>query len=150
MDIIGKHVIYEYGQLGRYEAYFQSENIIVYAIYGGPMQGRYAYQKAYYQKIRDDIYNVSWVEETGSVVTITYDFGQKLVHGFIAFSEGHWKYNEEAHGDKRNIEDLERWRRLSKHGDHTTRKIHLDVARIVEVFDGPGDLKEVTPDMPFF
>ncbi|KAI8080042.1 uncharacterized protein BX664DRAFT_269574 [Halteromyces radiatus] len=149
-DIIGKHIVYTYGDLGKYEAYYQSEDVVVYAIHGGPMKGRYNYVKAYYQKIRDNLFNVSWVEETGTIVTTTVDLDQKRVHGFIAFSQGHWENNEDAHGDKRNMKDLERWRKLSKIGDHTTRHIHLDEAHIIDIFEGPGDLKQVTNDMLFF
>lgn len=148
--IIGKHVVYTYGGLGTYEAYYQSEDRVVYAIHGGPMKGRYNYQKAYYQKINDHIYNISWVEETGTVVTTTVDFQQNKVFGYIAFSEGHWKFNEEAHGDKRNPEDIERWRKLAKIGDPSSMHVHVDEATIVKVFDGPGELKEITEDMPTF
>ena len=149
-EIIGKHIVYKYGELGVYEAYFQSDQLFVYSIHGGPMKGRSNYQKAYYQKIREHIYNVSWIEETGTIVTITVDLELKKVHCFIAFSQGHWEKNEEEHGDKRNPADLERWRALAKIGDHTTRVIHLDVAPIIDIYDGPGELKPVTMDMPFF
>ncbi|KAI9478489.1 MAG: Calycin-like protein [Benjaminiella poitrasii] len=148
--IIGKHIVYKYGDLGCYEAYFQSENLIVYAIHGGPMKGRSAYQKCYYQKVRDNIYNISWIEETATVVTITVDFEEKKVTCFIAFSQGHWEKNNEAHGDKRNEEDLKRWRGLAKVGDHTKTHVHLDAAPIIEINEGPGNLKPVTMDMPFF
>jgi hypothetical protein len=75
----------------------------------------------------------------------------KTVNGFIAFSAGHWTRNTEAHGDKRNLEDLERWRELSKVGNSTTDRHPKPVkAKILKIFDGPGDLLPVSEDMPVF
>jgi hypothetical protein len=37
----------------------------------------------------------------------------------LGFSQGHWEKAEEAHGDKRNPKDLERWRKLADIGKQT-------------------------------
>jgi phenolic acid decarboxylase len=82
LPLIGKHLVYEIEGLGIYEAYYQCELImdttvflvcllwsacaahdrIVYKIHGGPMKGRSAYQRAFYQQIGEDVYMISWIE----------------------------------------------------------------------------------------
>ncbi|KAK4698623.1 hypothetical protein P7C70_g7651, partial [Phenoliferia sp. Uapishka_3] len=57
----------------KYEFWVKNHERIVYAIHGGPMAGRKNYQTAYYQRIRENLWQVSWIEETGTTVTITLD-----------------------------------------------------------------------------
>lgn len=61
---------------------------------------------------------------------------------------GHWENAEAAHGDKRNPEDLDRWRGLAKIGGQTDRHILCEQAKIGETFHGAGDLKPIDPDAP--
>ena len=67
-----------------------------------------SFQTAYYQRIRPNLWQISWVEETGTSVTITLDIEQKRITTFMAFSKGHWEQPEDAHGDKRDPEALAR------------------------------------------
>ena len=51
--------------------------------------------------------------ETGTICSLVYDIPNKKISTLLAFSQGHWEHAEEAHGDKRNARDLERWRGLA-------------------------------------
>ena len=86
--------------------------------------------------------------ETGTIVSIVYDILKQRITTLIAFSKGHWEHSAEAHGDKRNPEDFERWRGLSKIGTQTDRYLLAEQADIVENFKGPGDLKPIDPSWP--
>lgn len=68
----------------------------------------------------------------------------------IAFSEGHWKRSKEALGDKRNKEDLERWRRLASMGTQTSRLLLCEQAQVVETFKGKGELVPIDENDPVF
>jgi hypothetical protein len=104
--------------------------------------------------------------ETGTVVSLVYDITRKQITTILAFSKGffglnasgaqtliaspigHWDNAEEAHGDKRNSADLERWRGLAKIGIQTDRKLLAEQAEIVETFHGKGDLEPIEHDWP--
>lgn len=88
--------------------------------------------------------------ETGTFVSLVYDISNKKITTSAAFSKGHWEHAEQAHGDKRNPADLERWRNLAKMGSQTERLILAEQAVILEVFKGPGTLQPISPDAPTF
>jgi len=52
----------------------------------------------------------------------------------------------EAHGDKRNRTDFERWRGLAKIGGQTDRFLLNEQADIVECFKGKGSLVPIVGD----
>lgn len=54
--------------------------------------------------------------------------------------------SEEAHGDKRNPEDFDRWRGLAKIGNQAERFMLSEQAHILEVFKGKGDLEPIALD----
>lgn len=67
----------------------------------------------------------------------------------MAFSKGHWTQPEDAHGDKRNDEDLARWRKLSEIGNSTTDKHVLpEQATIDKIYQGRGNLGQVELEWP--
>ncbi|CCF51404.1 hypothetical protein NDA11_003596 [Ustilago hordei] len=152
-DIENLHLLYDYDaenpktgapEKWRYEMWFHSEDRIVYAIHGGPMAGRLNYQKADYQCIRPgELYQVNWLEETGTICSLVYDIKKQKITTMLNFSKGHWQYPEKAHGDKRNPEDFQRWRDLAKIGVQTDRHILNDQATILETFHGAGDLQDI-------
>lgn len=154
-DIRNRHLIYDYNVPGsetdsgkdekwRYEMWFHSQDRIVYAIHGGPMAGRYNFQTASYQCIRPgELWQCNWLEETGTVCSLVYDIPNKRITTLLAFSKGHWTQPAEAHGDKRNAQDLEKWRALAKIGSQTDRHLLAEQADIVEDFRGAGDLKDI-------
>lgn len=115
------------------------------------MAGRINYQRATYQCIRPgELWQINWLEETGTVVSAVYDIKEKKMTTMIAFAEGHWKEAEKAHGDKRNKEDLQRWRKLAERGTQTSRFMLSEQADIAEVFKGKGKLEPITQDDPLF
>lgn len=158
-DIRDTHLVYDYDaqdrdgnpEKWRYEMWFVSDTVVMYAIHGGPMAGRQNYQRATYQCIRPgELWQVNWLEETGSVISVVYDIKEKKMTSMIAFSEGHWKENKQAHGDKRNKEDLERWRKLADIGNQASRFMLSEQGTILEVFKGKGNLKPISQDDPLF
>ncbi|KAM0345085.1 hypothetical protein ACHAPU_006971 [Fusarium lateritium] len=158
-DILDTHLVYDYDakdadgnpEKWRYEIWFFSKDRVVYAIHGGPMAGRINYQTAAYQCIRPgELWQVNWLEETGTVVSLVYDIPNKTVNTLLSFSAGHWENAEEAHGDKRDPEKFNKWRDLAKIGKQTDRFMLTEQAKILEVFKGKGDLVPIAQEDPTF
>ncbi|KAF4552150.1 Hypothetical protein D9617_11g009990 [Elsinoe fawcettii] len=151
-DLKDVHLLYDYDaqdedgnpQKWRYEAWFFSSDRIVYAIHGGPMAGRKNYQTATYQCIRPGaLWQVNWLEETGTICSMVYDIEMGKVTTLLGFSKGHWEHPDEAHGDKRNPVDLRRWRSLKKQGDQGERIMLSEQGTVVEKFKGKGELGDM-------
>lgn len=83
-------------------------------------------------------------------MSLVYDIPNKRITTGAAFSRGHWEHAKDAHGDKRNPEDLERWRGLAKLGTQTERLVLAEQAEILEQFKGPGKLQPIALDAPTF
>jgi phenolic acid decarboxylase len=158
-DIRDTHLIYDYDaqdsegkpEKWRYELWCFSDTRVVYAIHGGPMAGRINYQRATYQCIRPgELWQINWLEETGTVVSAVYDIKEKRMTTMIAFAEGHWKQPEAAHGDKRHKEDLKRWSKLADVGNQASRFMLSEQATISEVFKGKGKLEPISQEDPLF
>jgi len=156
-DLKDLHLIYDYDaqdaqgnpEKWRYEMWFFSQNRIVYAIHGGPMAGRLNYQTATYQCIRPgELWQCNWLEETGTICSLVYDMKLGKITTLLGFSKGHWEKPEEAHGDKRNKEDFERWRGLAKIGSQADRHMLSEQATILETFHGKGDLLPIDESWP--
>ncbi|KAH6896054.1 Calycin-like protein [Thelonectria olida] len=154
-DMRDTHLIYDYDardeegnpEKWRYELWFFSDNRCIYAIHGGPMAGRINYQTAAYQCVRPgEVWQISWLEETGTVVSLVYDIVKGTISGLLSFSKGHWEHAEEAHGDKRNPKDFDRWRGLASLGTQKERFMLVEQAHILENFKGKGDLVPIEPD----
>jgi hypothetical protein len=58
-----------------------------------------------------------------------------------------WENPKEAHGDKRNSSDFERWRGLAKIGNQTDRFLLNEQADLVEIFKGKGNLERIVEGM---
>jgi phenolic acid decarboxylase len=154
-DLEDRHLIYDYSvqsstdsskdtEKWRYEMWFYSDSRIVYAIHGGPMAGRKNFQAATYQCIRPgELWQVNWLEETGTICSLVYDIPRGKITTLLGFSKGHWERSEEAKGDKRKKADLERWRELAKVGDQRERVLLSEQGDIVEDFRGRGELQEI-------
>ncbi|CDK29997.1 unnamed protein product [Kuraishia capsulata CBS 1993] len=137
-EMKNKHFQYTYLNGWDYEFYVPDETRIIYKISGGPMNGRNNFQETFYQRIRKNIWQVNWLEETGTIVSLVIDIDEKRISTLIAFSEGHWENSNLAHGYK--VQDLERWRELSKIGTQTSRYLLPEQAILNKIYDGPGDL----------
>ncbi|KAF9956332.1 hypothetical protein BGZ70_009941 [Mortierella alpina] len=157
-DLEDLHLVYDYDaqnvttgepEKWRYEIWLRSSDRVVYAIHGGPMAGRLNFQKADYQCIREgELWQINWLEETGSLVSLCLDLPQQRITAMIGFSIGHWTQAEQAHGDKRDPEDFARWRKLAEIGKQTDRHILYDQAVILESFRGSGDLQDIDLNAP--
>lgn len=113
------------------------------------MAGRYNYQKCTFQCIRPgELWQCNWLEETGTMCSLVYDIPRGKITTMLGFSKGHWAEAQAAHGDKRNPEDLERWRGLAKIGTQAERKMLSEQADIVEKFRGPGNLQPIEESWP--
>lgn len=88
--------------------------------------------------------------ETGTFVSLVWDIPNQKITTGASFSKGHWEHAKEAHGDKRNPEDLDRWRQLAKMGTQTERLVLAEQAAILEQFKGAGTLQPILPDAPTF
>lgn len=140
-ELKNKHFVYRYDNGWDYEFYVPNDQRIVYKISGGPMAGRSNYQTTYYQRIQANMWQISWLEETGTIVSLVLDINNKRVTTLIAFSQGHWENPEIAHGNKRD--NLPKWRELSKIGIQTNRYMLTEQATIHTIYEGPGDLEEI-------
>jgi hypothetical protein len=78
------------------------------------------------------------------------DLREGKVTTLIAFSQGHWSRPKEALGDKRNPEDLQRWRGLAEMGNQTARYMLSEQGQIVERFKGKGKLEPINDSDPVF
>lgn len=108
------------------------------------MAPRSNYQAATYQCIRPgSLWQCNWLEETGTICSLVFDMDNAKITTMLGFSKGHWEEAEKAHGDKRNVEDFERWRRLAKLGSQVERTMLCEQATLVEDFWGAGELKEI-------
>lgn len=154
-DMRNLHVIYYYSAFNpdgtptrwKYDLWFFSHDRVVYEIHGGPMKGRKNFQTCAYQCIRPgELWQVNWLEETGTVVSMAVDLTNKRITTMMGFSKGHWEHAQEAHGDKRNPADFERWRQLGEIGNQRDRLIFSAYGDIGEMFRGPGDLEPIAPD----
>ncbi|PQE28527.1 Phenol acid carboxylase protein [Rutstroemia sp. NJR-2017a WRK4] len=148
-DLKDVHLLYDYDakdengkpEKWRYEMYFAHPTLIIYAIHGGPMAGRRNYQRCSYQCLRaGELWQVNWLEETGTICSLVYDIPQGKISTLIAFSQGHWEQAEQAHGDKRNAEDFQRWRGLARIGGQTDRVMLNEQGKVVELSRGRGGL----------
>ncbi|CAA9957534.1 hypothetical protein CFE70_001110 [Pyrenophora teres f. teres 0-1] len=151
-DMLDTHLVYDYDaqdsdgnpEKWRYELWVFSSKCIIYAVHSGPMAGRVNYQRANFQCIRPgELWQINWLEETGTIVSVVYDIKVKKMTTMIAFSEGHWKRRAEALGDKRNKADRERWSTLADVGNQRSRFVLSEQGTIIKVFKGKGDLEPI-------
>lgn len=113
------------------------------------MASRANYQAATYQCIRPgELWQCNWLEEMGTVVSLVFDIPRGRITTLIAFSRGHWDGNERARGDKRNPEDLGRWRALAAVGAQTDSVMLSEQADVLEDFWGQGKLKSIEMSSP--
>ncbi|BGP36388.1 hypothetical protein JCM10449v2_000289 [Rhodotorula kratochvilovae] len=143
-ELLNKHFEYTY-ENG--EFWVKNHERIVYAIHGGPMSGRRNFQTAYYQRVRAGLWQISWVEETATVVSMVLDLAEKRITTFMTFSWGHWNRNDEAKGYK--TEKLEQWRELARDRPETRERTQLpEQATIDKIYEGRGDLEDIDMSWP--
>lgn len=149
-ELLDKHFEYTYDNGWTYQFWVPNKERIIYSISGGPMAGRSNFQTTYYQRIRKNLWQINWLEETGTIVSIVLDIDNKRITTFCVFSKGHWENPLIAHGDKRNPSDLKNWRNLARIGLQTNRYLLPEQATIDKIYDGPGELKPVELSHPTY
>ncbi|KAI0045092.1 hypothetical protein FA95DRAFT_172046 [Auriscalpium vulgare] len=167
-DIINKSFYYTYDDGGwRYQFWLKSASRIIYTIHGGPMEGRSNYQQCHILEVREsEIFQISWVEgqlssfsppshthphnlkETDTIVSLIVDLPRKRITTFGAFSHGHWSRPEDAHGNKRNPVDLQRWRGLAsiEGSEPKNRHIMSKYATIHDIVEGKCEFEDIDED----
>lgn len=83
---VGKHIIYTYDNGWQYEMYIKNDRTIDYRVNGGLVGGRWVRdQSAHVVRLADDVVKLSWVEPTGTTVSVAYNFTERRAHGATFF-----------------------------------------------------------------
>lgn len=114
-SFVGMHFIYTYANGWKYEWYARNETTCDYRIHQGLVGGRWVtHQKMHAVQFAPGIFRADWHEPTGTCVSLTFDIGQRHLHGTIFFPQ--WIAGEGQHPEKticyQNdfIEDMHRFR----------------------------------------
>lgn len=84
--LIGKHYIYTYDNGWQYEFYIKNEQCIEYRVHSGIVGGRWVKsQEAHIVRLADGVFKVSWVEPTGTCVSVAVNLAERRVHGATFF-----------------------------------------------------------------
>ncbi|KAH7019618.1 Calycin-like protein [Ilyonectria destructans] len=146
-DLMNTRVQYHYteGIDWSYELFYRSPERLVYRVVTGPLAGRTNYVRAWYQEIIPKrMYKISWMEETGTIVSQIIDLVEKKVWTWGAFSKGHHENRDICQGKK--MTHLDQWRELAKIGIQTDRHVVCCSGIIDEILQGPGDKLPVIED----
>ncbi len=83
---LGKHYIYTYDNGWQYEFYIKNERRIEYRVHSGIVGGRWVKdQEAHIVRLADGVFKVSWVEPTGTCVSVAVNLAERRVHGATFF-----------------------------------------------------------------
>ena len=83
---VGKHYIYTYDNGWQYETYIKNERHLDYRVHSGIVGGRWVKnQEAHIVRLAEDIFRASWVEPTGTGVSLAINLVERRVHGTIFF-----------------------------------------------------------------
>lgn len=86
--LIGKHLMYTYGNGWSYEIYYKNENTVDYKVLSGLVGGRCVKDQPVHMHQIDPtrmLYMVSWTEPTGTSVSQVVDLHKLEVHTVIFF-----------------------------------------------------------------
>ena len=85
---VGKHYIYTYDNGWQYEFYIKNERTVEYRVHGGLVGGRWVKgQEAHIVRLADNVFKVSWVEPTGTCVSVAVNLAERRVHGATFFPQ---------------------------------------------------------------
>lgn len=83
---VGKHIVYTYDNGWQYEMYIKNDHTIDYRVNGGMVGGRWVRdQPAHIVRLADDVVKLSWVEPTGTTVSVAYNLTERIAHGATFF-----------------------------------------------------------------
>ena len=83
---VGKHYIYTYDTGWQYETYIKNERHLDYRVHSGIVGGRWVKdQEAHIVRLADGVFRLSWVEPTGTGVSLAVNLAERRLHGGIFF-----------------------------------------------------------------
>ncbi|WP_223861630.1 phenolic acid decarboxylase [Geminicoccus harenae] len=83
---IGKHYIYTYDTGWQYETYIKNERHLDYRVHSGIVAGRWVKdQEAHIVRLAEGVFRMSWVEPTGTGVSLAVNLIERRLHGAIFF-----------------------------------------------------------------
>lgn len=83
---VGKHYIYTYDNGWQYETYIKNERRLEYRVHSGIVGGRWVKdQEAHIVRLAEGVFRVSWVEPTGTGVSLAINLPERRLHGTIFF-----------------------------------------------------------------
>lgn len=85
LEIVGKCARYQYDNGWRYEVLYAAPTRLEYVVHDGPFRGRTAYQTCSMEEVAPRVFMVSWLEETGTVVSTVVNLNTMRLTGSIAF-----------------------------------------------------------------
>lgn len=86
VGFVGKHYIYTYDTGWQYETYIKNERHIEYRVHSGIVGGRWVKdQEAHVVRLADNVFRLSWVEPTGTGVSLAVNLNERRLHGTIFF-----------------------------------------------------------------
>ena len=83
---IGKHYIYTYDNGWQYETYIKNERRLDYRVHSGIVGGRWVKdQEAHIVRLAEAVFRASWIEPTGTGVSLAINLVERRLHGTIFF-----------------------------------------------------------------
>ena len=83
---VGKHYIYTYDNGWQYETYIKNERHLDYRVHSGIVGGRWVKnQEAHIVRLAQGMFRASWVEPTGTGVSLVVNLSDRRLHGTIFF-----------------------------------------------------------------
>lgn len=84
--LIGQQFLYHYDEGSLYELYVKNDTTISYRVHSGDTTDRWVTdQHVDIVRIGQDVYKLSWLEPTGTVVCITINLARWQIHGTMFF-----------------------------------------------------------------
>ncbi|OBF74757.1 hypothetical protein A9X06_26435 [Mycobacterium sp. 852002-51759_SCH5129042] len=126
-SIVGKTLRLHLANGWEFEPWFTGPDFIEYTLTKGPHTGRHAIQKPTYRRDAPNIEFLGWYEETGTLVTLTFDLASQTVSRFAGVPR--WLANSDmavSAGDNQDPEFRERMAQLAKEGPDMPRHIYAD------------------------
>ena len=86
---VGKHYIYTYANGWQYEFYIKNDRTAEYRVHIGIVGGRWVKdQEAHIVRLADNVFKVSWVEPTGTCVSVAVNLAQRRCMARPSFPSG--------------------------------------------------------------
>ena len=83
---IGKHYNYTYDNGWQYETYIKNERRLDYRVHSGIVGGRWVKdQEAHIVRLAEAVFRASWIEPTGTGVSLAINLVERRLHGTIFF-----------------------------------------------------------------